>query len=56
MTERWNDETLDRFASTVATAIATNKKAIASGREAIAANAQAIASLNQFVQFGCDLL
>jgi chromosome segregation ATPase len=40
MTERWTDETLDRFASTVATGIQANN-------EAIAANAQAIADSNE---------
>jgi hypothetical protein len=37
MTERWTDETLDRFAAAVGTSIQSNN-------EQIAANSQAIAS------------
>ena len=33
MTERWTDETLDRFASTVATAIQANNEAIVASDE-----------------------
>jgi hypothetical protein len=46
MTERWTDETLDRFASTVATAITANNEAIAANAQMIAANVQAIAASN----------
>ncbi|NCJ05342.1 hypothetical protein GS597_02195 [Synechococcales cyanobacterium C] len=36
MTERWTDETLDRFASTVATATQANQELITKNTEAIA--------------------
>ena len=42
MTERWTEETLDRFASTVATAIAANNHAIQANNDAIATQAQAL--------------
>jgi phosphoglycerate dehydrogenase-like enzyme len=45
--ERWTPELLDRFASTVAMAIATNNEAIAANAQAIAANAQAITVSNE---------
>jgi hypothetical protein len=61
MTERWTDETLDRVASTITTAIAANNEAIAasnerltrieqlqgSNEEAIASNTSAIAVSNE---------
>jgi hypothetical protein len=37
-TERWTDESLDRFASTVAAAITANNEQIAANSEQISAN------------------
>jgi hypothetical protein len=47
VTERWTDETLDRFATTVATAIQANNDANAANGQLTAANAQAIAASNE---------
>ncbi len=53
-TERWTDETLDRFASTITTAIAASNERLTrieqlqgSNAEAIAANNEAIAASNE---------
>jgi uncharacterized coiled-coil protein SlyX len=55
-TERWTDETLDRFASTVVTAITANNEAIAASNERLTrieqlveSNSQKITDLTQVV-------
>ncbi|NJM27952.1 MAG: hypothetical protein HC856_06470 [Pseudanabaena sp. RU_4_16] len=45
--ERWTDETLDRFAATVATAIAANSDLIRVNTEAIAASNERLARIEQ---------
>jgi hypothetical protein len=45
-TERWTDETLDRFAATVATAIAANHEAIAASHERLTRMESAVTGLN----------
>lgn len=50
MTERWTDETLDRFAATVATAIQANNKAIAANSAAIAAGNERMTRFEQLVE------
>lgn len=56
MTERWTDETLDRFASTVATAIAANNEAIQSSHERMTRIEQLVESNNRFLEsFGQDV-
>lgn len=47
MTERWTDETLDRFAATVATAIAANNELIKANAEAIAASNERLTRIEQ---------
>lgn len=56
MTERWTDETLDRFASTVVTAITANNEAIAASNERLARIEQLVESNNRFLEtFGQDV-
>jgi hypothetical protein len=60
MTERWTDETLDRFASMVATAIQANNDAIAANRvesnERLTRIEQLVESNNRFLEsFSQDL-
>jgi methyl-accepting chemotaxis protein len=43
-TERWTDESLDRFASTVVAAITASNEQIAANSEQIAANSKQIAA------------
>lgn len=45
--ERWTDETLDRFAATVATAIAANSDLIRANAEAIATRNERLTRLEQ---------
>jgi uncharacterized phage infection (PIP) family protein YhgE len=46
-TERWTDETLDRFASTITTAIAANVESIAANAGAIAASNDLLTRIEQ---------
>jgi phage-related tail protein len=56
MTERWTDETLDRFASTVATAIQANNEAISASNERLTRIEQLVESNNRFLEaFGQDV-
>jgi uncharacterized coiled-coil protein SlyX len=48
-TERWNDEMLDRFASTVTTAIQANNDAIAAGNARMDRLEQVVTELTQVV-------
>jgi response regulator RpfG family c-di-GMP phosphodiesterase len=50
MTERWTDETLDRFASTVVTAITANNEAIAASNERLTRIEQLVESNNRFLE------
>ncbi|NKB17987.1 MAG: hypothetical protein HC770_07740 [Pseudanabaena sp. CRU_2_10] len=47
MTERWTDETIDRFAATVATAITANNEAIAANAQLIKANTERISRFDE---------
>jgi uncharacterized protein (DUF3084 family) len=49
-TERWTDESLDRFASTVAAAITANNEQIAANSEQIAANSAQLMRIGQLVE------
>ncbi len=56
MTERWTDETLDRFASTVVTAITANNEAIAASNDRLTRIEQLVESNNRFLEtFGQDV-
>jgi methyl-accepting chemotaxis protein len=55
-TERWTEETLDRFAASVATAIAANNAAIAANVELTKANAEAIAANAEAIAAGMEEL
>jgi ABC-type transporter Mla subunit MlaD len=56
VTERWTDETLDRFASTVVTAITANNEAIAASNERLTRIEQLVESNNRFLEtFGQDV-
>jgi uncharacterized protein YukE len=50
MTERWTDETLDRFASTITTAIAANNEAIAASNERLTRTEQIVESNARAIQ------
>jgi ABC-type transporter Mla subunit MlaD len=49
MTERWTDETLDRFASTVSTAIASSNERLTRIEQLVETNSQKITDLTQVV-------
>ncbi len=50
MTERWTDETLDRFTATVATAIQANHEAISANAQAIATSHARLTRIEQVVE------
>jgi hypothetical protein len=49
-TERWTDESLDRFAATITTAIAANNEAIAASNERLTRTEQIVASNARAIQ------
>ena len=49
MTERWTDESLDRFASTVTSAIAASNDRLAQTEQIVASNARAIAANSEAI-------
>ncbi len=49
MTERWTDETLDRFASTVSTAITASNERLTRIEQLVETNSQKITDLTQVV-------
>jgi septal ring factor EnvC (AmiA/AmiB activator) len=56
MTERWTDETIDRFASSVTMAIQANNEAVAASNERLNRIEQLVESNNRFLEaFGEDV-